>query len=736
MSEIKPLQVKYGKDVGILSFTDNTLNLERQAKAAIKIPAKNILDLSLDEKSLITIKAVTKEGKQKHQLMSFIFEPEDSTTVKSWSDSINDAICLVIVNPNSGTKKSHAVFVKEVKPVFDAAKCTYDVTYTQHKNHGNEIVQGLELKSYDAIITVGGDGIIHEVVNGLLTHKDYRNIPIGVIPSGSGNALSISLHGEVLGLNPTYSALAIIKGIKLDIDICSITQGKERCFSFLTQSYGISADCDLGTENMRWMGDLRFIIGAVKAILEGRRYKCDLAIKISEENKETIKRTYQNSYKSSLPISTPTNPKIVDKYGSVNDDIPEDWKIINDDLFMFYTGKVPWVGKGFLCFPAALPNDGLLDLTLVKRDAVNRKRALDILSNAQTGSHFDQNEVEYYKIEAFRLTPKNKSGYISIDGESFKFEPFQVEVHPQLISVIGMEGKYFPKFLSTGGRSSDQVSSLFNNNAISINLKATLSANLTNNNQFVNPNCPKSGQLLVMRDNEEKEVTSIVQESYTSQDMPKSTNENNETITEITVSNESSGYSLEEIKNDIEKIKSLKQKAMQDPIQYVEGIMAGVYEKLPKIRNILEVPKIDWSKYHTSPSEYKPDPEFTPVSNKPTCEPIESVEFVHQCAEKVGLTRYNKREPTTLKKSHAKRRSTDSKDHVHYGHSCSSCNKNPIVGTRFVCRDCKGLDLCEECTIEGLFENEHHNKSHQFIVITKPATFHFDMLENVGESNL
>ncbi|CAH1755757.1 582_t:CDS:2 [Entrophospora sp. SA101] len=444
MSEIKPLQVKYGKDVGILSFTDNTLILERQAKAAIKIPAKNILDLSLDEKSLITIKAVTKEGKQKHQLMSFIFEPEDSTTVKSWSDSINDAINLVIVNPNSGTKKGHAVFVKEVKPVFDAAKCTYDVTYTQHKNHGNEIVQELELKSYDAIITVGGDGIIHEVVNGLLTHKDYRNIPIGVIPSGSGNALSISLHGEVLGLNPTYSALAIIKGIKLDIDICSITQGKERCFSFLTQSYGISADCDLGTENMRWLGDLRFLIGVIKAILEGRRYKCDLAIKISEENKETIKRNYQNSYKSSLPISTPTNHKIVDKYGSVNDDIPEDWKIINDDLFMFYTGKVPWVGKGFLCFPAALPSDGLLDLTLVKRDAVNKKRALDILSNAQTGSHFDQNEVEYYKIEAFRLTPKNKSGYISIDGESFKFEPFQVEVHPQLISVIGMEGKYFP----------------------------------------------------------------------------------------------------------------------------------------------------------------------------------------------------------------------------------------------------------------------------------------------------
>ena len=55
-----------------------------------KIPAKDILDLSLDENSLITVKAVTKEGRQKYQLKTFVFQPEDSEAVKSWwSDSIN-----------------------------------------------------------------------------------------------------------------------------------------------------------------------------------------------------------------------------------------------------------------------------------------------------------------------------------------------------------------------------------------------------------------------------------------------------------------------------------------------------------------------------------------------------------------------------------------------------------------------------------------------------------------------
>jgi sphingosine kinase len=42
------------------------------------------------------------------------------------------------------------------------------------------------LKAYDAIVTVSGDGIIHEVINGLLSRDDALEIdtPIGVIPSG------------------------------------------------------------------------------------------------------------------------------------------------------------------------------------------------------------------------------------------------------------------------------------------------------------------------------------------------------------------------------------------------------------------------------------------------------------------------------------------------------------------------------------------------------------------------
>lgn len=57
---------------------------------------------------------------------------------------------------------------------------------TERPNHAKEIANKLDLKTYDAIVSASGDGIIHEIVNGLLTRPDALDIdiPIGAIPAG------------------------------------------------------------------------------------------------------------------------------------------------------------------------------------------------------------------------------------------------------------------------------------------------------------------------------------------------------------------------------------------------------------------------------------------------------------------------------------------------------------------------------------------------------------------------
>ena len=71
---------------------------------------------------------------------------------------------------------------------------------TTHKRHAYEIARDLDLsRNYDAVVTVSGDGIIHEVLNGFAHHDNpgkALSIPIAPIPTGSGNGLALNLLGR------------------------------------------------------------------------------------------------------------------------------------------------------------------------------------------------------------------------------------------------------------------------------------------------------------------------------------------------------------------------------------------------------------------------------------------------------------------------------------------------------------------------------------------------------------
>ena len=82
--------------------------------------------------------------------------------------------------------------------MFEKAHITFSLVETQHANHAFEIVHDeLVPGQFDAVVTVSGDGLLHEVVNGLLTRKDFHlfrsNLTIGCVPGGTGNGLVKSL---------------------------------------------------------------------------------------------------------------------------------------------------------------------------------------------------------------------------------------------------------------------------------------------------------------------------------------------------------------------------------------------------------------------------------------------------------------------------------------------------------------------------------------------------------------
>ncbi|NLJ41305.1 MAG: diacylglycerol kinase family lipid kinase [Clostridiales bacterium] len=91
-----------------------------------------------------------------------------------------------IVNPIAGKGKNPAInAIPVIEKYCRDRGINFKIKKTSYKGHAIVLAQeASSLKSkYDAIISVGGDGTFLEIVNGL----QNTEIPLGIIPSGSGN---------------------------------------------------------------------------------------------------------------------------------------------------------------------------------------------------------------------------------------------------------------------------------------------------------------------------------------------------------------------------------------------------------------------------------------------------------------------------------------------------------------------------------------------------------------------
>lgn len=360
----------------------------------------------------------------------------------------------VIVNPFGGKGTALSLYETYAAPVFAAAQCQVDMQVTSHRGHATEIAEQIDINAYDAIVCCSGDGLPYEVFNGLAKKPNAREalakVAVAMIPCGSGNAMAWNLCGTG---SVSVAALAIVKGFHTPLDLVSITQGSTRTLSFLSQSFGIVADSDLGTDNIRWMGAHRFTYGFLVRLMRRTIYPCDLAVKVQISDKSAIKEHYQTYASMEPPNRTPESiknqppglPEL--KYGTVMDDLPEDWEVIPaETMGNFYAGNMAIVSKDTNFFPASVPCDGLMDIVTID-GTTSRAASLKMMSEIADGGFFDMPDVNVRKATAYRLVPREKEGYISVDGEQVPFEAFQVEIHRGLGTVLSKSGHLY----ETGG---------------------------------------------------------------------------------------------------------------------------------------------------------------------------------------------------------------------------------------------------------------------------------------------
>ncbi|XP_031372097.1 sphingoid long-chain bases kinase 1 [Punica granatum] len=178
---------------------------------------------------------------------------------------------LVILNPRSGRGRSSKVFYGVVEPIFKLAGFQLEVVKTTSAGHAKKLASSVDISTCpDGIICVGGDGIINEVLNGLLSRDNQKegiSIPIGIIPAGSDN----SLVWTVLGVrDPISAALAIVKGGLTATDVFAVEwiQTGAIHFGMTVSYYGFVSDVlELSERYQKRFGPLRyFVAGFLKFI--------------------------------------------------------------------------------------------------------------------------------------------------------------------------------------------------------------------------------------------------------------------------------------------------------------------------------------------------------------------------------------------------------------------------------------------------------------------------------------
>lgn len=265
---------------------------------------------------------------------------------------------LVLVNPHSGQGKAQKWYQRDIEPILTAAQCKVTMRKTNHSGEAVEIAEKMNIEEFDMVVSCSGDGLPHEVFNGLGKRPDAKRalskIAVVQLPCGSGNAMSWNLNGTG---SASLATLAIVKGVPTPLDLISITQGQTRTLSFLSQSVGIIAESDLATENIRWMGSARFTYGFLIRLLGKTVYPCDVAVKVAIPDKTAIKEHYRAElgnihtsieerrgalYDDDASASSGSEDGLPAlRYGTINDKLPEGWEIVPyDKLGNFYCGNV------------------------------------------------------------------------------------------------------------------------------------------------------------------------------------------------------------------------------------------------------------------------------------------------------------------------------------------------------------------------------------------------------------
>ena len=265
---------------------------------------------------------------------------------------------LLVFNANASVGRS-----AQVLPHIRAALgrfATVDVLQAPDAAAARMQIASAGLGGFDGIVAAGGDGTLFAVLNGLYERAEAARLPLGVVPVGTGNAFA-----RDLGLMPgdwSRAVELIAAGRVRRVDVgrveCAAHPGPARIYHFLNiVGAGLPVDAMRTAERLKFAGRSAYSVAALWQALQLRTHRLR---------------------------------------------IEADGEVLEEEALFVEVSNTRYTGTSFLMAPAARFDDGLLDLTVVRR--LSRSRLLRLFPTIYRGRHVRHPEVLTRQARQVRIT--------------------------------------------------------------------------------------------------------------------------------------------------------------------------------------------------------------------------------------------------------------------------------------------------------------------------------------------
>ena len=321
---------------------------------------------------------------------------------------------VVIVNPNAGAGWGDCVYEDVVRPMLRRAGIEHEVVRTTCAGMAER--EAAELASrkvpVDCLLSVSGDGQLHECLNGLRGGGTGGRTALAVVPAGTGNGMSDTCFGRGSDAFEALCSILCASG-PTPVDVMRLTYPDEPArtprHDLHFFCWAAFADHDYVTENgWRWLGPLlKVALAPLYVIAQRRGYagtvEFEPAGALEPPDPEWKREAYPYSDAAALPPS-PHDASL---------------RVLEGPFWCLAVGNCPEGGSATLPVPRArMADGGRADLLVCRHTPrLTRWRCLQLFLMMEKGEHVAQPDVAVYKTRRLRLYPRGGAGHLQLSGQ-------------------------------------------------------------------------------------------------------------------------------------------------------------------------------------------------------------------------------------------------------------------------------------------------------------------------------